>query len=266
MFEAAAAYLLPHPPIIVPAVGREDLRRCRRTNDACREVAARIVARAPARLVLASPHAPQGDRGGSVYVTPRLAGSLGRFGVPSVRVDLPSDAEAVARLRAGADRWIGIDAPLDHGALVPLWFLAEAGWAGPTTVVGLPGRDDRDVLVRAGDALAAALDGLAGPVVLVASGDMSHRVLPGAPAGYDPSAAAFDLACRDAIAQGDFTALAALGDSWRAAAAEDVVAPVTMVAAACGFDGRGAAVVSYEHPFGVGYLVAVLHEAAGGAA
>lgn len=260
---AAAAFLLPHPPIIVPAIGGDELRHCRRTCDACAEVAARVVGCAPARVVLVSPHAPAGRRTGSFYATPRIAGSLARFGAPATRVDLPADAEVSTRLRDTPARFTPVEASLDHGALVPLWWLVEAGWAGPTTVVGLPARGDRDTSARLGEALSAALDPVGGPLVLVASGDMSHRTRPGAPAGFHPRAERFDTFCRDLIARGDLRALQNLDEQWRQDAAEDAIEPLVAVAAASGFEARGARVLSYEHPFGVGYLVAVLNDRGG---
>lgn len=263
---AAAAYLLPHPPIIIPAVGGDELRHCRPTCEACAEVAARVVRLAPARVVLVSPHAPAGRRSGSFYATSRIAGSLARFGAPATRVDLPADDEVAARLRDAPAHFTAVEAPLDHGALVPLWWLVEAGWAGPTTVVGLPARGARETPNRLGEALSVALDPVPGPVVLVASGDMSHRTRPGAPAGFHPRAASFDTFCRDLIARGDLRALQDLDDEWREDAAEDAVEPLVAVASATGFDARGAQVLSYEHPFGVGYLVAVLNERGGGGA
>jgi aromatic ring-opening dioxygenase LigB subunit len=261
MASATAAYLMPHPPIIVPAVARDELRHCSRTHHACTELGARIAALAPHRVVLVSPHAPRLSRAAPVYATPRIAGSLARFGVPHVAVDLPGDPELVAALTAPGTGYAAIHGPIDHGALVPLWFLAEAGWNGPTAVLGLPALAGRDELRWLGESLAAIVDGLAGTTVYVASGDMSHRVTPGAPAGYDPRAASFDLACRDLIAQGDLGGLLEVDDDLREAAAEDVVDPVLLVASATGFVSRGAHVLSYEHPFGVGYLVAALNEA-----
>lgn len=260
MSTAAAAYLMPHPPIIVPDVGRDDLRHCLKTREACAALAGRLTLLQPARVVLVSPHAPRLPRSAPVYGSTRVAGSLSRFGAPSARIDLPNDLALVARLRGRSHEFVTIEGPLDHGALVPLWFLAEAGWRGPTAVVGIPSLAGRDDLRRLGESLASAVEPLPGPTVYVASGDMSHRVMPGAPAGYDPRAASFDLACRDLLAQGDLSAMVELDDELREAAAEDVIDPVMVVASATGFVTVGAGVLSYEHPFGVGYLVAVLHE------
>ena len=43
---------------------------------------------------------------------------------------------------------VGQDEPLDHGAVVPLWFLVEAGWQGPTCLVSLPWSADPALMAR----------------------------------------------------------------------------------------------------------------------
>lgn len=258
--------LLPHPPIVVPAVGRGREAECRRTLEACREVGRRLVAAAPARLVLVSPHSPRQERAFGVWDGPRLRGDLGDFAAPRATVELPTDPELQDALAyAAAARGVALESipsgPLDHGAVVPLWFLAEAGWQGPTTVLALPwpGGAPLDAM---GHALAEALGNLGRPAALVASGDMSHRVLPGAPAGFHPRAKDFDEALVELVRAGRLAEAQAIDPVLRELAAEDAVDSLTVVAAAHGFAARGCEVFSYEHPFGVGYMVAVLHAAA----
>lgn len=153
------------------------------------------------------------------------------------------------------------DLSADHGALVPLWFLAEAGWTGPTTVVGLPRHPTVEWCRACGLAIGQVVAALGSDLVaLVASGDMSHRVLPGAPAGHHPRAVDFDRAMTDLVRRGALDRLASIDPEFRALAAEDAVDTTMIAAASTDDDVRGAEVLSYEHPFGVGYLVAVLFD------
>ena len=266
MIEPAFCGLLPHPPIIVPEVGRERLEECRSTERGCRDFAGRMVASRPDRLFLVSPHSPR--RGGDfgIWSGERLQGNLARFGAPGSNVDLPNDPMLANTLRAatyaeGLGTWsIPGSEPLDHGAVVPLWFLAQAGWQGPTCIASLPWSDDPGVMQAFGRALASALASLEGRAALVASGDMSHKVLPGAPAGFHPRAVEFDHALRDLVAAGSLDQVSEIDGDLRRLAAEDAADSSLIVAAAIGYQARGAEVISYEHPFGVGYLVAVFHD------
>ena len=50
------AFILPHPPIILPEVGKGEEKKIQKTSDSFREVARRIKALAPETIVLTSPH------------------------------------------------------------------------------------------------------------------------------------------------------------------------------------------------------------------
>src|ERR1035438_3099056 len=153
--------------------------------------------------------------------------------------------------------------PLDHGALVPLCYLVSAGWNGPTVIVGLnfPGEGGLEEL---GDAIAAAAKGLGRRTAIIASGDMSHRLLPAAPAGYDPEAHRFDEAFVGLLREGAFGDLTRIDPDLQERAAEDVVDSTRVALAASGHRTAGHhEVLSYEGPFGVGYAVAILFEPQG---
>ena len=53
----AAAYMVPHPPLIVPEVGRGQEQGIAGTADAYRRVAEEIASIRPDTIVVASPHA-----------------------------------------------------------------------------------------------------------------------------------------------------------------------------------------------------------------
>jgi aromatic ring-opening dioxygenase LigB subunit len=260
--------LLPHAPILVPEVAGSRLERCERSSRACAELARRVVDGRPTRLFLVSPHAPRAVGAFGLFAGERVRGNLAEFGAARVKVNLACDRAAAAAIsRACAAEQVALrsvpDVPLDHGSAVPLWFLVAAGWSGPTCVASLPVTVSSAACAAFGRAVGRAYAGSGGAVALIASGDMTHRASPGAPEGYDPRGARFDLKMTDLVRQGRLREVAALDPALRDAAAEDSVEPTTIVAAALGFEAHGAEVLSYEHPFGVGYLVAVFHDGGG---
>ncbi len=261
--------LLPHPPIIVPEVGRGRLGDCMSTVDACRDFASRMMATAPDRLFMVSPHSPRQGGAFGIWAGARLRGDLGRFSAPGSAVDLPNDPEMAAALaneaeRQGLGTWSIPEEPLDHGAVVPLWFLVEAGWDGPTCLASLPWHATPEVMEAFGRALGAAAAACAGRAALVASGDMSHKVKPDAPAGYHPRAIEFDHALTDLVRGGRLEAIGGIDAELRDLAAEDAADSSQIVAAAIGYRPHAHEVISYEHPFGVGYLVAIFHDGKSG--
>jgi AmmeMemoRadiSam system protein A len=189
---------------------------------------------------------------------------LSRFNAPDASIELPNDPELIADLFAnaaedGIDLWkIGND-ELDHGAVVPLWFLCEAGWRGPTTILSLNFPGDGG-LQAFGQAIAGAAAHRGGTVAVVASGDMSHRLKPGAPGGYHPDAKQFDDEFIRFVAAGEVERLLHFDHDLQEIAGEDVLDSTQVALAAVNHDMRGHRVLDYEGPFGVGYGVAVLHE------
>ncbi len=258
------AALMPHAPILVSAVGGKRGNRAVASVNAMTEAARRIVRAGPETMVLVSPHSPRRRMAFAIWAGGRISGSLARFGAPAAVVDLPADEPLATTIAEeagsrGLDVWWLREAELDHGAVVPLWHLADAGWRGPTIVIGLnyPGEPG---LVELGEAIAGAARRTGRRVAVVASGDMSHRLQPDAPAGFHPQAKEFDGAFIECLRAGDYHKLPDFDSELQDLAAEDAVDSTLVAASAVNWNAAGHELLSYEGPFGVGYGVAILHQ------
>lgn len=262
----AIAALMPHPPILIPAVGKERLANVKSSLDSMREISREILAANPETVVLISPHSPRSPYAFGVWTCAELHGTFAPFNAPDAGVSLPVDGgfvQALAQVgpRAGVQFSAIAGGHLDHGAAVPLWFLMEAGWKGPTVVIALntPGAGGLHGLGRA---IALAAETLGRRIAIVASGDMSHRLIPGAPAGFEPTAKEFDARFIELLRAKAYRDIERIPAALQARAAEDVVDSTAVALAATGWKTGSGRVLSYEGPFGVGYGVAVLYSAA----
>lgn len=258
------AALMPHAPVLVPPVGRDRIHEVAQSVAAMRAAARRLVGAQPAALVVVSPHSPRRTGAFGIWGGCRCRGTLAAFGAAEVRVDLPADprlAGVIAREASAREiaTWAIGEGELDHGAVVPLWFLVEAGWHGPTVVVSLNYPGEAGV-AEFGEAVGSSAGSCGSRIALVASGDMSHRLTRSAPAGYEPSAFEFDRWLINTILCGDYPSLDHVDPALELLAGEDALDSVLLAAGACGFDATGHEVLSYEGPFGVGYGVAILHD------
>jgi aromatic ring-opening dioxygenase LigB subunit len=255
---------MPHAPIVHPAVAGARAPAVRATTEAMRAAARVVLENEPDRLVVISPHARRLRMRWAIATGARLQGSLAPFGAARVRVSLPIAVDlarelASAAADAGEVATLVPARELDHGALVPLAFLVEAGWRGPTLEIALPGEPAPEGFHAMGRALAAAARDLGGGCVLVASGDASHRLTADAPGGFEPRAGEFDDALADLLESGALARVRSIDRELVELAGEDVVASLSTAIAAVGEDATGHRLLSHEAPFGVGYLVAVLH-------
>jgi AmmeMemoRadiSam system protein A/AmmeMemoRadiSam system protein B len=258
----ACAVLMPHAPILVPEVGGERAGAAAASQRAMRAAAQCVLDQRPDAVVLISPHSPRKAGAFGLWSDDPLRGSFAQFNAPQVAVTLSLDqplARAIATEMAARDlqTWAIHRSPLDHGALVPLWFLAEAGWTGPTVVLGLnyPGENG---LATLGAAIAAAAQKMSRRIAVVASGDMSHRLTENAPCGFHPQARRFDEDFIRLVRAGDYRGLENIDPDLRELAAEDAVDSTVIAAAAADWENAGHQVLNYEGPFGVGYGVATL--------
>jgi AmmeMemoRadiSam system protein A len=261
----SCAVLMCHAPIVVPDIAGSRSGLCARTSDAMARAAQRLCDHDPDVLVVISPHAPRDRTRFGVVEDAVIAGDFGKFGWPEIGVELRGAPHAARVLREVAEKH-GIatraargDA-LDHGALVPLYFVHAAGFRGATLVLALPypGAGTEQAM---GGAIAEMARRLDQRVCVLASGDMSHRLSLESAAGFHPQAQHFDARFRELIARGELEQAVAIDEQLRAFAAEDVVDSVAVAAASVGFERRGHEVLAYEAPFGVGYLEAVLFDA-----
>lgn len=253
-----ASALMCHAPIVIPAVAGPRAAGCAASTTAMAQAADHLVQSSPDVLLCLSPHTPRlreafgVARGGPV-------GDFARFGAPDVQVRLPGSQQAERLICEEAGALAEPIAPdaLDHGAAVPLWFVQQAGFAGPTVFMGVPWSCSDDDCLAFGRALARAAERSGERWAVLASGDMSHCLQPGAPSGFHEDGPRFDAAFMSALASDDVSAAVTALSDLRRHAAEDV-AFTTLAACGAADITRAREVLSYEGPFGVGYGIALL--------
>ena len=253
--------IAPHPPVLLPEIGRGREREVTATSRALKDAALRFGRTGSKTVFIVTPHGPAHHDAMGVYTAPASSGDMDVWGVRGIAFRFQNDPEAVALLKEETEAaaiplrpWpAGYD--LDHGVLVPIYFLEE-GIPGaalvPLTFSWLPLARHFDF----GKALGRVCARLDRPCAIIASGDMSHRLLPGAPNGYHPSGEVFDRALTEAVGRIDAQALMAMDPRLIEDAGECGLRSVVILLGALeGLQVRGQ-VLSYEGPFGVGYLVA----------
>ncbi|HEV3470875.1 MAG TPA: AmmeMemoRadiSam system protein B [Pyrinomonadaceae bacterium] len=252
--------IAPHPPVMVPEVGGPMASGVQASVEAMRELTARVVAAGAETVVLISPHAPLEARAFVAYGQPRLRGDFANFRAPQATVDAPLDAELLEAVKgAAADDGFRVVVlkgyELDHGTAVPLYFLQRNGWEGRVVALGYSFLSNEEH-VRFGRIVRRAADGLGRHVAFVASGDLSHRLKPDAPAGFHPDAHLFDEEVVAAVKAGEPDRIINIDQDLRRLAGEcGYRSMLVSFGVADGLE-TSCEVLHYEAPFGVGYLVA----------
>lgn len=256
------AVVVPHPPLIMPEVGRGGEKKIQATIDAYREAMRRMVALKPDTVVISSPHATMYADYFHISPRERAEGDFGDFRVPGLKLSAEYDAELVKTIsrllsEAGVDGGTEVERmpKLDHGTMVPLRFVQEVMPDVKLVRVGLSGQSPR-AHYRFGECVAQAATLLNRRVVYVASGDLSHKLKADGPYGFAAEGPVFDKECMAALAAGDFLRLLSIDAELAEGAAECGLRSFWMMAGALDRRRVESEQLSYEGPFGVGYGVA----------
>jgi len=263
--------LMPHPPIIIPEIGKSELDKIKNTVVAVQLAAKTIKEQNPQTIVLITPHGPVFEDAVCISIHPRLKGNFGAFGVPDIFLGFETDDLLTRHILKKADR-LGVNLveltddkaknyrvslELDHGALVPLYYLHKAGFKGQLIHISV-GMLSYEEMYTFGKAVQMAIGAAGKRVAVIASGDLSHRLTPDAPAGYSPLAAEFDKQVLEAVQDLNVKKLLQIDHNLVAAAGECGLRPIFFLLGVVGGMDATAELLSYEAPFGVGYGVAII--------
>ncbi len=254
-----AAFMVPHPPLIVPDIGRGSEKRVQKTIDSYEKVAKEIAALEPDTIVISSPHSVMYYDYFHISPGEGAYGDFARFGAPQVSFTEEYDSELVKEIEkicvnenfpAGtkAER----DPELDHGTMVPLYFIRKAYKGGKIVRIGLSGLP-YESHYRLGEIVKTAADNLDRRIVFVASGDLSHKLQEYGPYGFAKEGPEYDKRIMDVCSRADFAELFNFDEDFCDKAAECGHRSFLIMAGV--LDGMSVKPTAYSHEdvTGVGY-------------
>lgn len=257
----SAAFMVPHPPIIVPDIGRGEEKKIQKTIDAYQTAARRIGSLKPETIVLVSPH--QVLYSDYFHISPGIgaSGDFAQFHAPQVQIEVQYDTEFVEQLckmAYAADFPAGTegerDRRLDHGTMVPLYFVNQYVTDYRLVRIGLSGLSLKKHY-QLGQYIQEAAELLGRTTVLVASGDLSHRLKADGPYGYREEGPEYDSRIMDVMGKAAFGELFGFSEDFCEKAGECGHRSFAIMAGALDRMKVEAEVLSYEGIFGVGYGV-----------
>lgn len=254
-----AAFMVPHPPLIVPEVGRGGELQITETKEAYEKVAERIGELQPETIVISSPHATM--YADYFHVSPgrKATGSLKAFRAPQVRFEEEYDEEFVDFLEELARKEqlpVGTEGErepeLDHGTMVPLYFIRKYFTGGRIVRIGLSGLSLNEHY-HIGMLVKKVAEKLNRRVVYVASGDLSHKLQTYGPYGFAKEGPEYDKKIMKACGSAAFDELFDFSEDFCEKAAECGHRSFVMMAGALDGMAVQTKTLSHQDVTGVGY-------------
>jgi len=256
------AAITPHPPLLIPAIGGEDFKKVDKTRLAMEKLAESLEEANPETIVILSPHNLVYPDHFNINSMVNFRGDFDAFRHPEITFTFQNDLKLANRIIAEADKEGLPVVPydnekdffeLDHGSLVPLFYLtAEIGSSVKILPVAYSMRDRKDHFVF-GQLMRDIFQKSKKRIAFIASGDLSHRLLEKNHASEIGKY--FDETIKNSFKDRDFSDILNIEPKIREQAGEcGYNSIVTLLGLVDGLEIRPE-ILSYESPFGVGYLV-----------
>lgn len=255
----SGAFMVPHPPLIIPEIGRGEEQKIQNTVDAYHKVGRKIGQLRPETILLLSPH--QVMYADYFHISPGkwAEGDFAQFGAGKVKLKVDYDTDFVENLCSLADvedlpaGTLGErDRRLDHGTMVPLYFVNPYWERYRLVRVGLSGLS-LTAHYELGQLIQKTAGMLEKNTVIIASGDLSHKLKEDGPYGYQKDGPEYDKRIMEVMGRGDFGELLEFPEEFCERAGECGHRSFTIMAGAFDRMKVTAERLSYEGPFGVGY-------------
>ncbi len=255
------AIMVPHPPIILPEVGRGEEKKIAATDEAYRKAAAFVKTLEPETIVLISPHSAAYAEYFHISPGKHAKGDMRQFRAPQVQIQVDYDCAFVEALENTAildnipAGTLGERSPaLDHGTMIPLYYVNQFYPDYQLVRIGLSGLP-LSVHFRFGQIIQQTAAALNRRVVVIGSGDLSHKLRIDGPYGLSKEGPEYDERIMDVMGRAAFDELLDFDETFCDKAAECGHRSFCIMAGALDGFAVDTQKLSHEGTFGVGYGV-----------
>lgn len=254
------AALCPHPALIVPSIGGSQASLAKKTTQAMEQLALDLKKRKPQTIVVISPHGPMRYDKFTVNLETSFKGSFADFGGSEEQFIFKNDVFLAQQLFSYLKKKehpveVIRERALDYGSLVPLSFLVQQLEEPPNILPLTYTSLSWSTHYEFGKDLGKVLNFQEQNIAVIASGDLSHRLIEEAPAGYSPYGTKFDCALMELLKKNEIQKILNLNPDFCNEAGECGLRSIIMALGAISQLKSSFKQLSYEGPLGVGYLV-----------
>ena len=252
------AALTPHAPIIIPEVGGGESKKVKKTQEAFEVLAEKLGEIEPDTIIVISPHGLIYPDRPNIVISPNLVGDFSNFGAPDIKFEFKNDLGSIEKLdhicqkenfpvaytNNEKDFW-----QLDHGTLVPLYFLLQELAITPKIIPITYSLELAASQALFGQFLFDIINNSKKRFAIIASGDLSHRLI------TDPIGRKFDESLVKSLRENKPDEIMTIDPDFTDRAGECGWRSLIILLGAISSLKYTPKVLSYEGPFGVGYAV-----------
>ena len=250
--------IVPHPPLILPSVGKENTKKLKKTAAAYKKIEEDLYASQATTILLISPHGCIQENSFCLNQSPEFIANLESFGDFSTKTALIGNVILTHKIREALETKAPVqmvtEPKLDYGSSIPLMLLTPHLPKIKIIPLYYSGKD-LETNFKFGELLRNEILHTNERVAVVASGDLSHRLSKSSPAGYSPKGKKFDKKVIEYLLAQETAELLKMDEGFVHDACECGLKSIAVLLGILGGMKYEPKELSYESPFGIGYLV-----------
>lgn len=261
-------YLMPHPPIIIPDIGKGEEKKIEVTSLACNIIGREIADIKPDTIIIITPHGTMFSDAIAISDEEIISGDLSQFRCTNIKMNIPIDKQFNIKLGTAChlegipsvlvnseflDNY-NVNYELDHGTMVPLYFINK--YYNDYNMVHITYSMIGDInLFKLGMEIKRVAEELNRNAIIIASGDLSHKLKDEGPYSYSPYGEQFDHELLKKLVNGDVVGAFNMDKTMIEEAGQCGLNSIYVLLGAMEGKEIKGELLSYEGTFGVGYGV-----------
>lgn len=252
------AAISPHPPIMLPTIGKENIEKVEKSIKSLKELNQKLIEAQPETIIIISPHGEFFTDSFNINTNAEYQADFEQFGDFATKFSYKPDLEFINRFKEQVETTIPVvltqHQNLDHGSSVPLYYLTE----GLKEIKIVPINYcmlNFQKHIEFGQELKEAIFNTEKKIAVIASGDLSHRLSMDAPAGFSKRGKEFDKKLIKLLKEKKVDNILNIDPKLIEEAGECGLRSFLIMLGIVQNMNYEFEVLSYEAPFGVGYLV-----------
>lgn len=252
--------LSPHPPILIPGVGKNNLNKLKKTVKALKSLEQELYASKPETIIIISPHGQILDNAFTINLNPQYLANFKEFGDFSTELKFKGDPILIQEIRADDEMEKEIPLVLvskeeiDHGISVPLYYLTQHLKEIKIIPVSYSALALK-IHLKFGKFLQEQILNSNKRVAVIASGDLSHCLTKKSPGGYHKDGKIFDQKLIKLLKNKNVEGILNLNKNLIQNTKECGLKSIIIILGILNQSNYQSEILSYEAPFGVGYAV-----------
>jgi len=254
------AAITPHPPVLIPEIGKDNLKKIKKTEEAMKNLEKEFYASKPESIVLISHNDQIFEDSFNINLSSSYKANFKEFGDFGLELSFKSDYMSIQEIRAADESNQSVpivltsNEQIGHGCSIPLYYLTQHLKNIPIIPITYSGLNYQKHF-EFGKFLHRQLSKINKRFAVIASGDLSHKLTKTAPGGYLPKAKEFDKKVVELVKNKDIAGILNIKPAAAQEAGECSLRAISVLGGILESLNTKPEVLSYEGPFGVGYLV-----------